>query len=90
MDSTIGARGAGLPDNRIQVQFGPIEGAVDQATRRLAEARADQRIWERDSTLWSRDPQHQHTIANRLGWLTVADSMREQVEAVLAPHRTAS
>ena len=34
------------------------------------------RIWAKDHTVWRPDPTE---ITNRLGWLTVTDTMREQV-----------
>lgn len=37
------------------------------------------RIWRRDYTVWKPDPSE---IANRLGWLTVTDFMRQQVDAL--------
>ena len=39
------------------------------------------RLWGRDHTLWKPEPTE---IANRLGWLTVTDLMREQVPALEA------
>lgn len=37
------------------------------------------RIWERDSALWKSDPAHQEIIRERLGWLTVAEAMLNEV-----------
>jgi glucose-6-phosphate isomerase len=37
------------------------------------------RIWRRDHTVWKPDPSE---ITNRLGWLTVTDFMRQQVDAL--------
>ncbi len=37
------------------------------------------RIWQKDHTVWSPDPSE---IANRLGWLTVADQMKREVTAL--------
>ena len=34
------------------------------------------RFWAKDPTLWSNDPQTVHSIANRLGWLSVLQPMR--------------
>ena len=39
------------------------------------------RIWKRDHTVWKPDPTE---IADRLGWLDVAGSMREQVNSLQA------
>ena len=72
------------PASRVQVRPGPVEGEVASALRRLAELEAVRRIWERDPTLWSESPDHRRVIANRLGWLTVADAMRRQVDSLRA------
>ena len=39
------------------------------------------RLWQRDHTLWKPDPTE---IANRLGWLTVADQMQSNLPALEA------
>ena len=39
------------------------------------------RIWQRDHTVWNSDPRE---ITDRLGWLTVTDTMREQAPALEA------
>ena len=36
------------------------------------------RIWKKDDTLWG--PAGQAEVANRLGWLTIGDTMREAVD----------
>lgn len=42
----------------------------------LAQARVVDRVWAKDHTLWKPEPTE---IENRLGWLTVADQMRQRV-----------
>ncbi|HMD03936.1 MAG TPA: hypothetical protein VKG68_01600 [Candidatus Binatus sp.] len=39
-------------------------------------------LWQKDATLWSKNPAEQETIRNALGWLTVADAMAPQVQAL--------
>lgn len=52
---------------------------VDDALRRLDDAGFVDRFWRRDVDLWKRgDPAHAAVVRNRLGWLTVADTMEEQ------------
>ncbi|MCY0897753.1 MAG: bifunctional transaldolase/phosoglucose isomerase [Firmicutes bacterium] len=45
---------------------------VEQAVEHLRTLNAVQRLWARDPSLWSQDPQHQQIIRNALGWLDVA------------------
>ena len=52
---------------------------VDDAIDRLEKADVVGRIWARDHTVWKPDPTE---ITNRLGWLTVTDSMREQIPSL--------
>ncbi len=54
---------------------------ADAVSRRLeaaASERVVQRIWSRDGTLWA--PEGTPEVSDRLGWLDIAERMREQVE----------
>ncbi len=57
---------------------------VDAALARLAQADAVARLWRNDATLWSQDPAIQQTIANRLGWLRIADVMAGETARIQA------
>ncbi len=46
--------------------------------RSLREQGFLERLRERDASLWSRDPEEQAAIANRLGWVTVHATMAER------------
>ena len=52
------------------------EAAIAQALHSLAEGDVGRRLWQKDASLWSSDPQVQATIANRLGWLNVVADVR--------------
>jgi transaldolase / glucose-6-phosphate isomerase len=41
-----------------------------------------QRLWQYDASLWTQNPEHQAKIRNRLGWLTVATAMKQQIRAL--------
>ncbi|MDX1660628.1 MAG: glucose-6-phosphate isomerase [Gemmatimonadota bacterium] len=58
--------------------IGPLRGAVDDALDRLEEESVPARIWARDHTLWSPDPDE---IENRLGWLDAPESHPEPEDA---------
>jgi transaldolase/glucose-6-phosphate isomerase len=53
--------------------LGPYEEAVGRALSRLDEERVVRRIWDLDHTVWKPAPAE---IADRLGWLSVAEAMR--------------
>ena len=54
---------------------------VEAALEKLQGDDVVSRIWRGDHTVWKPEPQE---IADRLGWLTVTDEMREQVPALRA------
>jgi glucose-6-phosphate isomerase len=55
--------------------LGPLAEAVQERLRSLSDSRAIPRIWNKDPTVWKPDPKTPE-IANRLGWLTVAEDLR--------------
>ena len=63
----------------VSSSLGTYKPAIDAA---LAEMEAEQvlrRIWVHDHTLWKPDPTE---ITNRLGWLHIAEPMREQLPRI--------
>jgi glucose-6-phosphate isomerase len=47
-----------------------LQGLVDEAIARAVGERWASRLWERDASLWSSDPEVQEKILGRLGWLS--------------------
>ena len=73
-----------LPVGHQRERLGQLAPALDDALGWLTEQRAVQRLWERDHTLWSDDP---NEITDRLGWLDVVDDMvgaRERIDGFVA------
>ncbi len=66
---------ASLPDE-------DIEPRVAKRVKQAAEEDVARRIWRKDDTLWG--PAGQAEVANRLGWLTVAEQMREGLDDLRA------
>jgi transaldolase/glucose-6-phosphate isomerase len=58
--------------------LGTLQPAVDAQLSRLQKDDAPRRLWAKDSTLWSADPNKRQEIHDRLGWLDVADKMLEK------------
>ena len=52
---------------------------IQDSLRRLKAEHVIQRIWDRDHTVWQDDPRE---ITNRLGWLDIADRMREHIPRI--------
>lgn len=54
---------------------------VETTLARLESGNIIKRLWQKDHTVWKQDSTE---ITNRLGWLTVTDSMSERVPAIKA------
>jgi glucose-6-phosphate isomerase len=57
------------------------EGALGAALAGIGSAGLVRRIWDRDWTVWGREPDE---IANRLGWLTSAEASLQSLPAIEA------
>jgi glucose-6-phosphate isomerase len=53
----------------VQLGDGPWTAAYEDAVRRARDETWAERLHDRDTTLWSKDPGVQAAIADRLGWL---------------------
>ncbi len=60
---------ASLPDD--------VEPRVAERVKQATQEDVARRIWRKDDTLWG--PAGQPEVANRLGWLTVTEHMREEL-----------
>jgi transaldolase / glucose-6-phosphate isomerase len=58
--------------------LGRLQPVVDAQLAKLQKEDAPRRLWAKDSTLWSPDPNKRQEIRDRLGWLDVADKMLEK------------
>jgi transaldolase/glucose-6-phosphate isomerase len=62
---------------RQQASLGPLQADVDAALSRADRDSFAARVWRKDPTLWKPHPAQQGEIADRLGWLTVAEQMTD-------------
>ncbi|HZC04035.1 MAG TPA: transaldolase, partial [Ktedonobacterales bacterium] len=76
----------GQPDPKAQgsgdalvgsARLGQLQGAVEQTLARAQSERFAQRVWRKDPAFWKPNPSDQKEITDRLGWLTVTDTMRD-------------
>lgn len=65
----------------LSAHLGPYQEAVEQALREMERQNIIARIWARDHTVWKPDPTE---IANRLGWLDIAEKMVENIDCLEA------
>ena len=61
---------------RLEMRLGDHEEPVSGALAEMAQDDVTDRIWDHDHTVWSTDPAE---ITNRLGWLHIARTMKENV-----------
>jgi glucose-6-phosphate isomerase len=60
-----------------------LDEAVARRLERLEADRYAERLWEADASLWKPDDEaHQAIIGDALGWLSVFEGVREQVEGI--------
>jgi transaldolase/glucose-6-phosphate isomerase len=60
-----------------------LENAVQEGLGKLQKQDFARRLWERDPSLWKSEPEHQRIIKNALGWLSIPELMRGQVDSLL-------
>ena len=63
--------------------LGTLEKAVYATLQELQASSTIKRLWNNDTTLWKKDPEHGKAIRNRLGWLTSVDWLQSQVVDLL-------
>lgn len=61
--------------SKISVFYGTAEEDIKIALETLAKENIIERIWQKDHTVWKKDPQE---ISNRLDWLTIVEEIEPQ------------
>jgi transaldolase len=67
------------PPTAQSASLGALQAAVDETLHRADAEHFAQQVWEKHPGFWKPNPNDQQEITNRLGWLTVADQMREDL-----------
>jgi transaldolase/glucose-6-phosphate isomerase len=62
--------------DRMEASLGSDQDRVAEALDETAEGDVIDRIWAHDHTVWQPDPEE---ITNRLGWLDIADRMKDEI-----------
>jgi len=71
--------------NRYSVSLGhTLQDHVDQTLTALERDGMARRLWSKDPSLWKAEPERQALIAERLGWLTIAEAMTERAGELAA------
>ena len=64
-------------NSRIQTELGPSQETIRDLFRQLTEQGFSKKLWAKDPSLWTQDPEVQKQIQNRLGWLSVLRPMKQ-------------
>ena len=75
-DMAAPARGTRIPD--------ALQASIDDTLRRAVDEKWAQRIWERDTSVWTSDEKVAALIANRLGWLDLPAHFADEIDALEA------
>lgn len=62
--------------SKISVFYGTVEEDIKIALEDLAKKKIIERIWQKDHTVWKKDPKE---ISNRLDWLTIVEETESQI-----------
>ena len=73
-----------MPNRQALSLSNEIHAHVDETLDVLEHKNFSRRLWAKDGSLWKEEPEHQTLIANRLGWLTIAETMLERVGELTA------
>ena len=77
-DDTISAPSVSLP----AMSLGDGAAAYEDAVAQARDQRWADRLWDRDTTLWSTNERVQAAIADRLGWLDAPAHFTDQIAAL--------
>jgi glucose-6-phosphate isomerase len=59
-----------------------ILAETEQLLNSWANEKVHERVWKKDPTVWRKDPAQQKELADRLGWLDLANTMQNEIPAL--------
>src|SRR5205807_9003972 len=65
---------------RQWASLGPLGPVVEKQVAELQKAEVPRRLWAKDASLWTTSDGEAKEIVERLGWLTVAESLLEDAD----------
>jgi transaldolase/glucose-6-phosphate isomerase len=71
---------AGEADRQV-LNLGEYQSRVDARLKAWQETNFARRLWEKDHTLWTDNPEE---ITNRMGWLFLPENMHEELEGLVS------
>ena len=73
---------AGAELDRMELHAGGCRRRVERRLKQWEESRFASRLWQKDYTLWSKEPRPE--LTDRLAWLELPQSMEKEVDALRA------
>ena len=86
MLDAIGTKQKQLADDtheRVNVSLGKAEAGAEAAHKKLAQDNFLQKLWKKDPSPWSADPEHIKIIKNALGWVSVPELLHDHAEELM-------
>jgi transaldolase / glucose-6-phosphate isomerase len=68
--------------DRLELHLGRYQRRIGKRLKEWQAAQFSSRLWQKDHTLWSKEPQAE--LTDRLGWLELPESMEKQVAGLRA------
>ncbi len=65
---------------KYQYQVGKNTGIFSESLKKVSADQLLQKMWQKDGSVWSDDPQHHIIAANRLGWLDLPSKMSREAD----------
>ncbi len=62
----------------------PLPAVTQDVLTQLGQENAVARVWQHDAGLWKTEPEHQNIIQNALGWLDVANAVKDDLPRLVA------
>ncbi len=69
--------------SRFDTALGRYQEGVEKSLQFLDQQKFSKKLWAKDPSLWTKDPETQRKIRDRLGWLTVTETMVEKVSELV-------
>lgn len=66
------------PQHNFKYLLGTYENSVKEWVAKSEKASLIKRLWGKDASLWKKDKNEHADIINRLGWLTIARTMKDR------------
>ncbi|HEX2385287.1 MAG TPA: bifunctional transaldolase/phosoglucose isomerase [Candidatus Binatia bacterium] len=82
LSSSAGAGAGGGALDRQEFRLGKYQSRVDRRLKSWQAENFAERLWRKDTTLWSAEPLPE--LADRLGWLDLPETMTNQVKDIRA------